>query len=228
MTQPKDRLPDAPLIAWYADDFTGAAAVMEVLTFAGLPAMLFLEPPTPDQLAKYPDLKGVGVASTARAQSPQWMDAELPGIFAHLAALNPALMHYKVCSTLDSSPLVGSIGRAIDIGAQIFSPAAVPVLIAAPQMRRYQSFGHLFAGFGDAVFRLDRHPVMSRHPVTPMHESDVANHIALQSDKIDARCLTMEDMSTGRSYPKRPPTQIESMWSHLIVWTPKQNQRQVV
>ena len=202
MTQPKDRLPDAPLIAWYADDFTGAAAVMEVLTFAGLPAMLFLEPPTQQQLAKYPDLKGVGVASTARAQSPQWMDAELPGIFAHLAALNPALMHYKVCSTLDSSSLVGSIGRAIDIGAQIFSPAAVPVLIAAPQMRRYQSFGHLFAGFGDAVFRLDRHPVMSRHPVTPMHESDVAKHIALQSDKIDARCLTMEDMSTVAQLPK--------------------------
>ncbi|MEN8684806.1 four-carbon acid sugar kinase family protein, partial [Marivita sp.] len=187
---------------WYADDFTGAAAVMEVLTFAGLPAMLFLEPPTQDQLAKYPDLKGIGVASTARAQSPEWMDAELPEIFAQLAALKPALMHYKVCSTLDSSAQVGSIGRAIEIGARAVSPAAVPILIAAPQMRRYQSFGHLFAGFGDAVFRLDRHPVMSRHPITPMNEADVAKHIALQSDNIDARCLTLEDISARATLPR--------------------------
>lgn len=206
MTQPLDKLPDAPLVVWYADDFTGAAAVMEVLTFAGLPSMLFLQPPTQDQLAKYPGLQGIGVASTARAKSPEWMDAHLPEIFADLAALKPALMHYKVCSTLDSSPLVGSIGRAIEIGARAFSPASVPVLIAAPQMRRYQCFGQLFAGFGDAVFRLDRHPVMSRHPVTPMQEADVAQHLAAQSDKLKPRCLSLEDISAGTQLPTTPPS----------------------
>ncbi len=204
MTHQTNTEPSGPLVAWYADDFTGAAAVMEVLTFAGLPSMLFLEPPTAEQLARYPGLKGVGVASTARTQSAEWMKGELPGIFAQLEALKPALVHYKVCSTLDSSPQVGSIGCAIEIGAAQWAPAAVPVLVAAPKMRRYQSFGHLFAGFGDTVFRLDRHPVMSRHPVTPMHESDVATHIALQSDKIDARCLTFEDMSAGAQLPKTP------------------------
>jgi uncharacterized protein YgbK (DUF1537 family) len=205
MTQPHNALPDGPLIAWYADDFTGAAAVMEVLTFAGLKSMLFLEPPSEAQLARYPNLKGVGVASTARAQSPEWMEAELPAIFARLAALKPALMHYKVCSTLDSSPTVGSIGRAIEIGAAQFAPAAVPILIAAPKMRRYQSFGHLFAGFEKAVYRLDRHPVMSRHPVTPMSESDVAKHIALQSDKLDAGYLSIEEMSGGAALPIQQP-----------------------
>ncbi len=201
MTSPTPSLPDGLLVAWYGDDFTGAAAVMEVLTFAGLNAMLFLELPTDAQLARFPDLKGIGVASTARAQSPDWMDAELPPIFARLAALKPALTHYKVCSTLDSSPTIGSIGRAIEIGAAQFSPGAVPILIAAPQMRRYQSFGHLFAGFGDRVYRLDRHPVMSRHPVTPMQESDVAQHIALQSDVLDAQCLSLEEISTGAALP---------------------------
>jgi uncharacterized protein YgbK (DUF1537 family) len=34
-------LPQGPLIAWYGDDFTGSAATMEALTFAGLPAVLF-------------------------------------------------------------------------------------------------------------------------------------------------------------------------------------------
>lgn len=191
-----------PLIAWYGDDFTGAAAVMEVLTFAGLPAMLFLTPPTKAQLARYPGLMGVGVASTARAQSPDWMEANLPGIFAQLAALNPALLHYKTCSTLDSSPQVGSIGRAIEIGAAQCSPELVPVLIAAPQMRRYQVFGHLYAAMGDTVYRLDRHPVMSRHPVTPMHEADVARHIGLQSGELEVTCMTLEDLAA--SAPRLP------------------------
>jgi hypothetical protein len=29
-------------------------------------------------------------------------------------------VHYKVCSTFDSAPHIGSIGHAIDIGARIF------------------------------------------------------------------------------------------------------------
>lgn len=192
-----------PLVAWYGDDFTGASAVMEVLAFAGLPAMLFLEPPTHDQLAAYPGLMGVGVASTARTQTPEWMDRELPAIFAQLKALDPEIIHYKICSTLDSSPETGSIGRAMEIGAALFKPASIPVLVAAPQMRRYQCFGHLFAGMGEAVYRLDRHPVMSRHPVTPMQESDVARHIAKQSERLVLSCVTLEDLGRAdTSFPK--------------------------
>ncbi|MBS9718088.1 four-carbon acid sugar kinase family protein [Pseudohalocynthiibacter aestuariivivens] len=190
-------LPDGPLVAWYGDDFTGASAVMEVLSFAGLPSMLFLQPPTEAQLTPFPGIKGIGVASTARAQSPEWMDTQLSDIFSRLKALNPAILHYKVCSTLDSSPDVGSIGRAIEIGADLFPPAVIPVLIAAPQMRRYQCFGHLFAGMGEAVFRLDRHPVMSRHPITPMDESDVAVHIAKQSNRLDVSCISLTTLGSG-------------------------------
>ncbi|MFK7889413.1 MAG: four-carbon acid sugar kinase family protein [Granulosicoccus sp.] len=181
------------LVAWYADDFTGAAAVLEVLAFAGLQTMLFLDVPTRAQLSRYPDLQAIGVASTARAQSPEWMDNHLPGVFESLLALNPGLFHYKICSTLDSSPDTGSIGRAIEIAADLIKPEMVPVLVAAPQMRRYQMFGHLFAGLGDKVYRLDRHPVMARHPVTPMTESDVARHIALQSKRLDTAVWSFED-----------------------------------
>ena len=191
-------LPDGLLLAWYGDDFTGAAAVMEVLAFAGLPTLLFLEPPTQEQLARMPDVRCVGVASTARTQSPEWMARELPPAFAALLALRPALLHYKVCSTLDSAPHIGSIGRAVEIGADLLGSDVVPILVAAPQMRRYQAFGHLFAGLGDAVFRLDRHPVMARHPVTPMAESDVARHVAGQSDRIDAGLWSLEDIAADR------------------------------
>lgn len=190
-------LPEGLLVAWYGDDFTGAAAVMEVLTFAGLPSILFLAPPSAAQLARFPHLRGVGVASTARAQSPDWMSAELPAAFSALAALRPHILHYKTCSTLDSSPRIGSIGRAVEIGADLCGTSVVPILVAAPQMRRYQCFGHLFAGTEAGVFRLDRHPVMARHPVTPMDEADVALHLSRQSDRIDARCVTLEELANA-------------------------------
>lgn len=204
-TRPESPLPEGPLVAWYGDDFTGAAATMEVLAFAGLPSMLFLEPPSRDQLERYPGLRGVGVASTARAQSPAWMRQELPDVFTRLAALKPGLLHYKVCSTLDSSPEVGSIGCAIEIGAELAGANIVPVLIAAPQMRRYQAFGQLFAAHGEQVHRLDRHPVMSQHPVTPMCEADVSQHVALQSDRIDGKNLSLEKLADTMSLDALAP-----------------------
>ncbi len=48
-------LPEGPLVAFYGDDFTGSSASMEVLAFAGLPTVLFLEPPTPARLAQFGD-----------------------------------------------------------------------------------------------------------------------------------------------------------------------------
>ncbi|SEL08253.1 four-carbon acid sugar kinase family protein [Pacificibacter marinus] len=193
------------LLAWYGDDFTGAAAVMEVLAFAGLPAMLFLDVPTVDQLARYAHLKAIGVASTARAQSPEWMDQNLPHAFKALLDLSPQLFHYKICSTLDSSPTAGSIGRAIEIAADLTNSAQLPILVAAPQMRRFQMFGHFFSGHGDTVYRLDRHPVMARHPVTPMTESDVARHISLQSDRLETSLWSVEDIAANRA-PKTANT----------------------
>ena len=129
---------------------------------------------------------------------PTWMDAELPALFDALDATGAALVQYKVCSTLDSAPQVGSIGRAMDIGQARFG-GAVPVVVAAPQMRRYQAFGQLFAGTDAGVFRLDRHPVMARHPVTPMDEADVARHLAAQTD-MPLGCLDLEGLhDAGRA-----------------------------
>ena len=181
-------LPDGVLVAFYGDDFTGSSAVMEVMTFAGLPAVMFVETPTPDQLERFRTYRAIGVASVARAQPPSWMDDYLPGAFRALAELKAPVTHYKICSTLDSSPAVGSIGRAIDIGAPIFSetPGAAnwqPLVVASPAIGRYQAFGNLFAASGDCVYRLDRHPVMRRHPVTPMDEADIRLHVGKQTSR---------------------------------------------
>ncbi len=177
------QLPPGPLAAWYGDDFTGAAAVMEIFAFAGLPAVLFLDIPNAAQRARFAQCRGIGIAGTARAHGPEWMDQHLPPVFDWLRALGAPLTHYKVCSTLDSSPTIGSIGHAIDIAAGQMRGAFVPCLIASPGIRRYQCFGHLFAAAPGGVFRLDRHPVMARHPVTPMDEADVVLHLARQTER---------------------------------------------
>jgi len=180
----------APLLTFYGDDFTGSSAVMEVLSFAGIPTMLFLDAPSAKVLKRFPDLQAIGVAGVARSKNPDWMRAHLPPVFEGLKKLGAPLMHYKVCSTFDSSPDTGSIGVAAELGKQIFNPQWIPLVVGAPAIGRYQIFGTLFAAAGDEVHRLDRHPVMSRHPVTPMDEADLTQHLSRQTlDAIDDATL---------------------------------------
>ena len=56
-------------------------------------------------------------------------------------------------------------------------------MIAAPGIGRYQAFGNLFADYDGQTYRLDRHPVMQRHPATPMDEADVARHLGKQTER---------------------------------------------
>lgn len=104
----------APLrLAFYGDDFTGSTDALEVLAFAGVPCALFLAPPTPQDLHRLGPLEAIGVAGDSRAMSPHEMRRELPTVFDALAALGAPIVHYKVCSTFDSSPDIGSIGCAM-------------------------------------------------------------------------------------------------------------------
>jgi uncharacterized protein YgbK (DUF1537 family) len=172
----------APMLyTYYGDDFTGSTDVLEQLGANGIPAVLFVGRPTPEHLADFPNVQAVGIAGDARSRSPEWMSANLPAIFRTLQKFNAPITHYKVCSTFDSSPTTGSIGRAMEIGLEVFSPAFIPVVVGAPHLRRYVAFGNLFAAAPDGTIqRIDRHP-MSRHPVTPMHEADLRLHLAAQT-----------------------------------------------
>lgn len=187
------KLPEGPLVAWYGDDFTGAAATMEVLTFAGLPSVLFFDPPTPEQMLEFKGFSGFGVAGTARAQSPDWMAQYLPPVFQWLKSVHAKIAHYKICSTFDSSRQTGSIGKAIELAALEFN-GPMPVLVAVPEMRRYQAFGNLFAASPEGVSRLDRHSVMSRHLVTPMQEADLRLILAGQTH-LPVGLITLEDLT---------------------------------
>lgn len=188
-----------PLVTFYGDDFTGSSAVLEILAFAGLPAALFLDAPSPAMLAKMPNLRAIGVAGVARSRDPTWMDAELPRLFAALKALGAPVLHYKTCSTFDSAPRLGSIGKATEIGLRVSGADWAPLVVGAPAIGRWQIFGTLFAAFDGAPYRLDRHPVMARHPATPMNEADLCRHLNAQTD-LPKAVVDWRALVTGRGH----------------------------
>jgi uncharacterized protein YgbK (DUF1537 family) len=173
-----------PLLAFYADDFTGATDVLDVLSRAGISTLLLFDPEHLDVDPASDSYDVVGVAGTSRAMDPQQMDRELPPVLRALLTLEPALLHYKVCSTFDSAPAMGSIGKAAELISGLCGSLPIPVVVGVPALGRYTAFGHLFARApGEAhPIRIDRHPVMSRHPVTPMTEADLTKHLAAQTD----------------------------------------------
>jgi 3-oxoisoapionate kinase len=190
-------MPDL-LISYYGDDLTGSTDVMEALSLGGVPTVLFIREPDAALLARFADCRAIGLAGTARSETPEWMDTHLAQAFTWLKGLNAALCHYKVCSTFDSSPEFGSIGRAVEIGRKVFGAAPVPLVVGAPQLKRYTAFGHLFAAYHGRTYRIDRHPVMSRHPVTPMHESDLLLHLAAQT-KLKGGLVDLAAIQSGRA-----------------------------
>jgi uncharacterized protein YgbK (DUF1537 family) len=145
-----------PRIGFYGDDFTGATDTLAVATRAGLRTLLFLRVPT-------------------RAE----LDAPAARLFAELRT---PVVHYKCCSTFDSSPAIGSIGAAVAFMRPFVANRFVPVVGGQPNLGRYCVFGNLFAAYetGGPVFRIDRHPTMQKHPVTPMDEADLRVHLARQ------------------------------------------------
>ena len=170
-----------PFYTFYADDFTGSTDVLEQLASNGVRSALFLSPPSPTELERFPGLEAFGIAGASRSHSPSWMSQHLPQIYGHLREFHAPIIHYKVCSTFDSSPEHGSIGRAIELGIEAFHPRFVPIVVGSPPLRRFVFEGQLFASAPDGVIhRIDRHP-MSEHPVTPMREPNLRCHLQKQT-----------------------------------------------
>lgn len=175
----------SPDYAFYGDDFTGATDTLAHLARAGLRTMLLLAPPDAERLATLGHLDALGVAGAARTMSPEAQQHELARVGAAFAALGVRVMHYKVCSTFDSAPHIGSIGVAIRTLRKYCGSELVAVVGGQPDLRRYCVFGELFAAASadddeQAIYRIDRHPTMSRHPVTPMNEADLRVHLRSQ------------------------------------------------
>ena len=173
---------------------------MESLSYGGIETVLFVEPPDENLLDRYKHVQAIGIAGSSRAMTPAEMDSELPAAFSSLLSHRPCFLHYKTCSTFDSSPTIGSVGRAIEHGLDQTRNVVCPLVVGAPVLQRFCVFGNLFArsGLDGGLFRLDRHPTMMCHPVTPMREADLQIHLSRQTtlpiELIDVLALDEEDV----------------------------------
>lgn len=167
-------------VGFYRDDVTGSVDALVQFRRAGCDGVLVTSPDgVKGALGGDPDV--VGIAGVARSLPVADLDAEVRPALELLRDLRVPVVQYKACSTADSSPTVGSLGRVLEIARDVFGPATVPALFAQPDFGRYTFFGHHFARDGEQAYRLDRQPTMSRHPVTPMTESDLARHLGAQT-----------------------------------------------
>ena len=146
--RPGSRWTPALLLAYYGDDLTGSTDVMEALASRGVPTVAVH--------ARADAGAAREIRRRPRDRPCRLQPQRIPGLdgrniwrrrFAWLKSLGAGFCHYKVCSTFDSSPQIGSIGRALDIGARSFGGKSVPLVVGAPQLKRYTAFGHLFAAY---------------------------------------------------------------------------------
>jgi uncharacterized protein YgbK (DUF1537 family) len=165
-------------IGFFADDLTGAADVLAQAHALGLDAALTLDPTKP--LPEAADV--VGIAGPTRSLQGTELERAIRDGLTPFVDEDLDVLIYKVCSTFDSSPTIGNIGRAIEILHEYWpSHGAIPVVPAQPEFGRYTAFSQHFGAYQGEVHRLDRHPVMSHHPATPMGEADLRDIIAAQT-----------------------------------------------
>lgn len=171
----------APEIVFCADDFTGASDTLATLARAGLSARLFLRVSDAEAALKTECLDAIGVATSLRSMSRADGRKTMAKVADGLASLGARFSHLKICSTFDSAPQIGNICETADVFAEAVGAQWIAILGGQPSLNRYCLFGNLFAAAGDGdIYRIDRHPTMKAHPITPMTEADLRKHLGAQ------------------------------------------------
>ncbi|MBY6049758.1 four-carbon acid sugar kinase family protein [Vannielia litorea] len=185
-------------IVFLGDDFTGASDSLATYARGGFTARLVTGEAAPQQ-----GLDVLGIATDLRSLPPERAVQVVERLWPVIAREAPQVLHLKTCSTFDSAPHIGSIGAVAQQLIERFKPDVTAVIGGQPSLGRYCAFGTLFArGPDSAVHRIDRHPVMSCHPVTPMQEADLGLHLAAQGLGPLTR-ITVPDLQDPRAVATR-------------------------
>ena len=203
-------------VLFYGDDFTGASDNAAQYARHGLQTQLFFNHPgmaALQEAAAQCDV--VGIAGTARSLHTEAMREELLPVLQAFAQLQVPWVQYKCCSTFDSAAHTGSLGYAIGLMKEVWPDCFIPVHSATPEFGRYTLFGHHFARAGNEVYRLDKHPVMSVHPVTPMHESELAKVLLTQGFQTD-HVLDVRQLDQHQTAPELLTKMLASHHSAVV------------
>ena len=125
-----------------ADDYTGASDLANTLTRQGLRTVQTIGVPSGD--LKLPEVDAVVISLKSRSIEAREAVARSRDAEKWLRSRGAGHVLFKICSTFDSSPAMGSIGCAIDIGVPLMPGRWSPMVVAAPRLGRYQAFGDVF------------------------------------------------------------------------------------
>jgi uncharacterized protein YgbK (DUF1537 family) len=168
----------ACLLGVIADDYTGGSDVAAMLSQHGASAVLVFGL---QDAGFVEELRGRYQAAVIclKSRSNPAVEARRQAIEALglLELLAPRQIHFKYCSTFDSTP-EGNIGPVIDA---LMSRMGIDFTVAVPALpvnERTQYLGHLFVG---PQLLSESH--MRHHPVTPMTDSSVVRLLQAQTER---------------------------------------------
>lgn len=164
------------LYAAVADDDTGASDLAGMFADQGVRVVLVLNLPERDDLARWTaGADGVVFAMATRALPPA-KARERTAHAVHLARqLAPRTLQIKYCSTFDSTE-TGNIGPSIDAAMDATGERFTIALPALPINGRTTYCGYHFV-----QGRLLSDSPMRHHPLTPMTNSDLVDHLSRQT-----------------------------------------------
>ncbi|MET0168890.1 MAG: four-carbon acid sugar kinase family protein [Aliihoeflea sp.] len=204
-----------------ADDFTGASDTLATLAQAGLRARLFLDVPEANEVE---GLEAWGVATHARSLDSGNLKTLADDLGRKLASFQPSFLHVKVCSTFDSAAETGNMAILAETLGEATGARKLAIIGGQPSLGRFCIFGNLFARAPDGdVYRIDRHPIMASHPVTPMKEADLLRHFArlgLAGLNLVARGASGRAIAFPRLYDVLEQTEIQAIGRELVQEAP--------
>jgi uncharacterized protein YgbK (DUF1537 family) len=161
-----------PLIGCIADDMTGATDLANALARGGMRTVQLIGVP---EAPSAPQADALVVALKSRTAPVDQAVAQSRAALDWLRRAGVRQVLFKYCSTFDSTP-EGNIGPIIDALLEGMAQRFTIACPAFPETGRTVYQGHLFVGR-----QLLSESAMSRHPLTPMTDSDLVRWLGRQT-----------------------------------------------
>lgn len=171
-----------------ADDFTGGTDLALSIRQTGLRTLLFFGVPT--EQASLPPHDAVVVALKSRTAPADKAVSDSLAAWSWLSRHDARQLYFKYCSTFDSTPQ-GNIGPVLDALSAAVGASTVVTTPSSPHHGRTVYHGQLFV---DGVLLGESH--MSRHPLTPMTDSDLPRVLRAQTSQQVAH-LSLDTVREG-------------------------------
>ena len=167
---------DRLLFAAVADDDTGASDLAGMLAERGVRTLLIIDLPSAEQFLEWArGYQAVVMAEGTRNTAPAVAYERTRAAIRILQARSPRLFQIKYCSTFDSTP-EGNIGPSIDAALDELGEDFTVAVPALPVNGRTTYQGHHFVHQ-----QLLSDSPMRRHPLTPMTNPNLVDHLARQT-----------------------------------------------